>query len=276
MSPLLSFQAFSASHGARSVLRSVDFTMRRGTPLVILGPTGAGKTALVRVLTGGIGDFETEGSAELEGKPISGTRCADLVLRRPELLQRSIGEVVNPDAQEDAVELALQALELQDFLHPLSRPMLDLSPFEFRQALLVREAVRRPSVAAFDEPTYGLSAEEIDVYCRTLRALAKRIGVVVATRSAAVADAIAGDLLVFEGGKLARRALSAETPRARKKTFQTCDSYVPPSDGQAAVGVVAIPPMARLPQDSGPEGDRLRETSAFPAFVVVPDFTSEK
>jgi ABC-type multidrug transport system ATPase subunit len=255
--------------------------MRRGTPLVLLGPTGAGKTALVRVLTGGIGDFEIEGSAELEGQPISSTRCADLVLRRPALLQRSIAEVVNPDAQDGAVERALEALELHDFLHPLMRPMLDLTPFEIRLALLVRKAIRRPSVAAFDEPTYGLSAEEIEIYCRTLRALSKQIGVVVATRNAAIADAIAGDLLVFDRGNLTRRAFSADVPdgevrKTRKKTFQTCDSYVPPSDGHPGVGVVAIPPMARLPRDSGPEGDGLRETSAFPAFVVAPDRTPEK
>ena len=106
-------------------------------------------------------------------------------------------------------------------------------------------------------------------------------GVVVATRNAAIADAIAGDLLVFDRGTLVRSALSADIPRAdapkaRKKTFQTCDSYIPPSDGHSGVGVVAIPPMARLPSDSGPEGDRLRETSAFPVFVVAPDRTSEK
>ena len=280
MPPLLTFQAFSASTGPRTVLSRLDFSMRGGTPLVVLGPSGSGKTVLLRVLTGGVGDFSVEGQASLGGQPLSATHHAELVLRRPALLQGTIADAVNPDGKKGAVQLAVHALELHDFLHPLDRPMLDLAPFDVRLALLVREAILRPTVAAFDEPTYGLSEEETDVYCRTLRALAKRIGVVVATRNEHIADRLAGDLLVLDGGSIVRRALSpevpsADAPKTRKKTFQTCDSYVPPSDGEGA-GVIAIPPMAGIPRDSALEADGIRATSAFPAFVVDPDLARDK
>jgi peptide/nickel transport system ATP-binding protein len=67
----LSLDTFSIAIGARRLLEGIDFTPPRGSSTVIVGPTGAGKSVLLRAVAGllPLGTFTLGGSMRLHGLP---------------------------------------------------------------------------------------------------------------------------------------------------------------------------------------------------------------
>jgi peptide/nickel transport system ATP-binding protein len=67
----LSLEAFSIALGGRCLLEGSDFTPPRGSSTVIVGPTGAGKSVLLRAIAGllPLGTFTLGGSMRLHGFP---------------------------------------------------------------------------------------------------------------------------------------------------------------------------------------------------------------
>jgi ABC-type Fe3+/spermidine/putrescine transport system ATPase subunit len=50
--PLLSIESLAAAHGGRRVFGGVSFELARGGIAALLGPSGTGKTTLLRVIAG--------------------------------------------------------------------------------------------------------------------------------------------------------------------------------------------------------------------------------
>jgi zinc transport system ATP-binding protein len=147
---LIEARGLGVTHGGASALRDVDFAVRAGEIVTVVGPNGSGKTTLLRALIG----------AEA---PSSGT-----VTRKPGL---RIGYVPQKLAVDPSMPLTVDrflrlaggdAAARRGALAQVGAPgigakqMVDLSGGQMQRALLAHALLRRPHLLALDEATQGL------------------------------------------------------------------------------------------------------------------------
>lgn len=157
--------------GRRTVLSGVNFTVRHGETIGIVGPNGSGKTTLMRTIAGLI--RPVAGAVLVNGQAVHGlsarrrARALALVTQDEQPPADLLaGEVValgrTPylppwgagGAQERAaVEAALAAVDLAGFA---GRPVNRLSGGERQRVLLARALVQETPLLLLDEPTNHL------------------------------------------------------------------------------------------------------------------------
>lgn len=137
--------------GARSVLDGIDLTLRASEFVAVLGPSGTGKTTLLRLLAGL--DRADGGSVQVDG-------ARSVVFQEPRLVPaRKVWEnVVLGDRSAAARLAASRALaEVGLDLHYNAWPKT-LSGGEAQRVALARALVREPRLLLLDEPFASLDA----------------------------------------------------------------------------------------------------------------------
>jgi sulfonate transport system ATP-binding protein len=163
----VSFRALRRTFGsgpeARTVLRDVDFEVRAGEVLAILGTSGCGKSTLLRA-TAGL-DSPSSGSVDIDGTPVQGidSRCA-FAFQEPRLLpwhtlqaNVAIGLPSGVSAKAGRAKVArlLELVGLKDFAKHRPR---EISGGMAQRASLARALARNPGVLLLDEPFGALDA----------------------------------------------------------------------------------------------------------------------
>lgn len=157
------------------VLHPFDFFVRPGDQVAITGPSGEGKTTLLRLLLGLIGPCA--GSAELIGEtgtkyPISaGTRCVfSYVPQGNSVFAGTVAQnlrLVCPDATEEDMEQALRAACAWEFVsqfpdglnHQLGAGGRGISEGQAQRVAIARALLRKAPILLLDEATSGLDVE---------------------------------------------------------------------------------------------------------------------
>jgi len=156
-------RAFGSGAEAHTVLRDVNFDVRAGEVLAILGTSGCGKSTLLRAAAGL--DAPSSGSVEIDGAPVQGvdSRCA-FAFQEPRLLpwhtlqaNIAIGLPTGVSAREGKAKVArlLGLVGLQDFAKHRPR---EVSGGMAQRASLARALARNPGVLLLDEPFGALDA----------------------------------------------------------------------------------------------------------------------
>ncbi len=180
------------------ILQGVDFTLRAGELVVIMGPNGSGKTTAMLTLAGAI--------APAQGK-VTRTGRAGFVFQNPSLQTATM--TVKEELAFGPKILAWPENEIQPFvdaglawtgLDPLSCP-LDLHPAQIR---LLESAASNVQVSTLilDEPTIGLDTEGV----RKVMGLARSLlhegkAVVIITHDAQIAR-LANRLVIIDEGRV--------------------------------------------------------------------------
>ncbi|WP_346958607.1 ABC transporter ATP-binding protein [uncultured Arthrobacter sp.] len=156
-------RAFGSGGEAHTVLRDVNFDVRAGEVLAILGTSGCGKSTLLRAAAGL--DAPSAGSVEIDGAPVQGVdpRCA-FAFQEPRLLpwhtlqaNIAIGLPAGVSAKDGKAKVArlLELVGLQDFAKHRPR---EVSGGMAQRASLARALARNPGVLLLDEPFGALDA----------------------------------------------------------------------------------------------------------------------
>jgi ATP-binding cassette subfamily B protein len=216
----LVFDHVSFRHTARSVgLADVSFEIPPGTTTALVGPSGAGKTTIVRLALRLIdpqsGAVRLDGADLTEVRQAAIRRAVALVPQEVALFNETLGANVafgNPEADEAAIWAALEAAELADFVDALPHRLdtrvgergLKLSGGERQRVGLARALVAGPRLLVLDEATSALDGPTEAAIQATLRKVrAGRTTLVVAHRLSTIVDA--DQILVIARGRVVER-----------------------------------------------------------------------
>jgi phospholipid/cholesterol/gamma-HCH transport system ATP-binding protein len=168
---VISIQGISKSFGSHTVLQDITFDVPRGKTSAVLGPSGTGKSVLLKVVIGLLAP--DAGQVYIDGDPIVGVREKE-VLR----IRRKIGVLFQDGAlfgsmnlfdniafplvehtnktDKEVRSLVLRKSELVGLVDHLHKLPGEVSGGMRKRAGLARALVLEPRILFFDEPDSGL------------------------------------------------------------------------------------------------------------------------
>jgi len=215
------------SIGGRKIFDGIDVTARRGRITAFMGPSGTGKTTLLRLITGQ--STPESGSVKAWGQEVARMSGKELfaLRRRMGMLFQNGALLTDEDVYEN-VALPLRAhtklpepLVRQLVLTKLHavglRGAARLMPAELsggmaRRGALARAIVMDPELLIYDEPFVGLDPISMGVICRLIKQLNDALGItsIVVSHDVHELATIADDSFLLSGGKVVARGTPAE------------------------------------------------------------------
>jgi ATP-binding cassette subfamily B multidrug efflux pump len=201
------------------VLKNVSLHAKRGDTIALVGPTGAGKTTIVNLLTR-FYDIDS-GSITLDGQDIRHIHKDDLrralgiVLQDTFLFAGSVMENIRYgrlDASDEEVIAAAKLANADQFIHrlpqgyqtPLSERGSNLSLGQRQLLAIARVVLADPSILILDEATSSVDTRtEKNIQEALLRLMEGRISFVIAHRLSTIQGADA--ILVIKQGEIIER-----------------------------------------------------------------------
>jgi phospholipid/cholesterol/gamma-HCH transport system ATP-binding protein len=216
-----------AVNGNRPVFAGLDMDIPRGRITAVMGPSGTGKTTLLRLITGQV--RADTGSVVVAGQELRGLRRADLyVLRRRMgmlfqngalLTDLSVFENVAFPLREhtDLPERLIRQLVLTKLQAVGLRGAAELMPAELsggmsRRVALARAIVMDPEILIYDEPFVGLDPISLGVILRLIRRLNDALGItsIVVSHDVQEISTVADVVFLLSGGKVVARGTPQE------------------------------------------------------------------
>ncbi|XXF76066.1 ABC-F family ATP-binding cassette domain-containing protein [Myxococcaceae bacterium GXIMD 01537] len=240
---IIEAEGVQKSFGERRVLKDVDFLLKRGERVGIVGPNGVGKTTFLRVL---LGEEPPDAGKLVIG---SNTKVAYYDQNRAVLdPEQTVYEAASPG--EDWIDVGGQRINLRDYLDDLLFPVpmqrmkvKALSGGERNRLLLARLFLEGANVLVLDEPTNDLDIVTLNVLEHLLLDFAG--SVLLVTHDRYFLDKVATAILSFEGdGRVTRYEGNFETYRTLKAQAQAAAAPTPKKEAPAPVAPAADAPKA--------------------------------
>ena len=220
----LVFEDVSYRHSARTEgLRDISFHAAPGKTVALVGPSGAGKTTVVRLalrlLDPQGGKVLLDGCDLRQVRQASLRRAVALVPQEVALFNDTLRlniAFAKPDASEEEIWAAAEAAELGPFIRALPEGLetkvgergLKLSGGERQRVGIARALLADPRVLILDEATSALDGKtEAAIQATLRRARQGRTTLVVAHRLSTIADA--DEILVIRGGRIVEHGTHA-------------------------------------------------------------------
>jgi ABC-type sugar transport system ATPase subunit len=207
----------SKSYGAISALIDVQIALQPGEVLALLGENGAGKSTIVKIISGLI--VPDEGTIRIDGEEVqlntmNASQAAGIAVVQQEfstvgtltvaenlvLGQRGAPWWWGPHKLNAAAKDILARVGLEE-LDP-STPVENLSVAEMQLLEIARVLARDAKIVIFDEPTAALSDAEIERVLRVVKRLAAEgRSIIYVTHRLGEVFEIADQVVIFRNGR---------------------------------------------------------------------------
>lgn len=206
------------------ILNEISFVARQGETTGIVGPSGSGKSILIRLINRL--DEPSAGTIYLDGEnisyvdPLALRRRVAMVLQKPFMfegtvlanLQRSFQyrSMPPPSAASDEVHRALTLARLSPEM--LGRDARSLSGGEQQRVSLARALISHPEVLLLDEPTSALDRPTTDRLAATLHDIccSEHLAIIMVTHDLRLAEHTADHLIYLERGRIVEEGIGSE------------------------------------------------------------------
>ena len=142
-----------------TILNEVNFSIRRGAKITLMGQNGAGKSSLFKMI---MGELElTDGEIHLEHK--AKIAIARQVIPR-EFFEVSLREYFQSQFEETVYNIDPridEVLEIVNLKADREQPIKDFSGGQQARILLASALIKKPDILLLDEPTNNLDSEGI-------------------------------------------------------------------------------------------------------------------
>lgn len=211
----------------KSIFRQLDIAIRRGAVTAIMGPSGTGKTTLLRLITGQL--RADAGRVVVEGRDVAGLDRRELyaLRRRIGMLFQNGALLTDLDVFENVAFPLREHAKLPERLvrnivlsklHAVGlrgasrlRPQ-QLSGGMSRRVALARAIVMDPQLLLYDEPFAGLDPISMGVVLRLIKSLNDALGIssVVVTHDVREISQIADSSYILSGGQVVASGTPAQ------------------------------------------------------------------
>lgn len=193
--------ALTFSYNRDRVLENAEFSLPKGAFCVIAGPSGIGKSTLLKLLLGifrqETGDLYVDAGQEKVSLDRSTRRLFAYVPQGNLLLSGTLREnltIVNPDATEEALRQAIYVSAVDDFLDTLPQGLdtslgesgAGLSEGQAQRLAIARAVLGNAPVLLLDECTSALDEQTEQTVLLRLKELKDRTCIIVSHRPAAM------------------------------------------------------------------------------------------
>jgi phospholipid/cholesterol/gamma-HCH transport system ATP-binding protein len=225
--PIISVKDLVFRRGRRTILDGISFDVRRGSIVAFMGPSGAGKTTVLQLISGQL--RPDEGSIRVNGQEVSGMSHRELYRFR-----RNIGVLLQNGALFTDLtvfeNIATPLREHADLPEALVRRLVmiklnavglggteELMPHELsggmaRRIALARAVVLDPAIMMYDEPMTGLDPIAVSTVRHLMRETNDALGMtsLVVTHNVVQMTKLVDYCYIIAGAKIAGQGTPAE------------------------------------------------------------------
>ncbi len=244
---ILQVRDIHKTFGGKEVLKGISFEVFKGETKVIIGPSGTGKSTLLRCINQLT--FPDKGTIWLRDQEVTHHNLKEInrfrqkigmvfqdfnlfdhlnALKNVEIALIKVKKMNKNEAREKAMfELKKVGLGKQAFLYPAQ-----LSGGQKQRVSIARALAMDPEVMLFDEPTSALDPELIGEVLGVMQKLAKEgMTMIVVTHEMGFARSVADEIIFLEKGKLLESGAPEKLfyqpkfERTRKFLFKLSELY---------------------------------------------------
>lgn len=215
---LIKVENLHKDFGGLQVLKGIDFQVRKGEVVSIIGPSGGGKSTFLRCLN--LLEQPTRGKIWFAGEEITAPgvnvnrhrQKMGMVFQHfnvfPHLTVKEnitlAPVMLKKKTKEEASEMADKLLERVGLLDKANEYPRRLSGGQKQRLAIVRALAMEPDVMLFDEPTSALDPEMVGEVLEVIKQLAEEgMTIVTVTHEMGFAREVSDRVLFFDGGVIA-------------------------------------------------------------------------